>query len=101
MRKLNVMFLALVILLTGAVATVAQEQSESFPQATFTVDGMTCGGCVGAVKIRLKDTPGVKDFEVSLEEGEAIVTYDPELTDPETIAASITESGFEAKVKKT
>jgi copper chaperone CopZ len=41
----------------------------------------------------------VTDYEVSLEDGEARVSYDPERTDPETIAASVSETGFEAHVE--
>ena len=69
-------------------------------ETTLTITGMTCGGCVGAVKDHLKKTEGVLSAEVSLDEKEAKVTYDPEKTDPEKIAAAVTQSGFKAKVKK-
>lgn len=60
---------------------------------------MTCGGCVAAVKVQLKKTPGVTAYEVSLEKGEAVVTYDPARTDPRKIADSVSKTGFQATVK--
>jgi copper chaperone CopZ len=60
---------------------------------------MTCGGCVAAVKVQLKKTPGVTAYEVSLEKGEAVVTYDPARTDPKKIADSVSKTGFQATVK--
>lgn len=67
--------------------------------ATIAIDGMTCGGCVGAVKIQLKRTEGVTAYEVSLDDGEAVVTFDPSVTSPEAIAESISKAGFDATVK--
>ena len=39
-------------------------------------------------------------YEVSLERGEADVTYDPGKTDPKKIAESVSETGFIASVKE-
>ena len=36
---------------------------------------------------------------LTLEDGEAVVMFDPEQTDPVAIAKSISKTGFEAKVK--
>jgi copper chaperone len=68
-------------------------------KTTLTIKGMTCGGCVAAVKVQLKKTEGVTAYEVSLEKGEAEVTYDPAKTDPKKIAESVSKTGFEAKSK--
>ena len=67
---------------------------------TLKVEGMTCGGCVAAVKVQLKKTAGVTAYEVSLEKGEADVTYDSAKTDPGKIAESVSQSGFHATVKE-
>lgn len=66
---------------------------------TLTIKGMTCGGCVATVKLKLKKTQGVLAYEVSLEKGEAEVTYDAAQTNPEAIAAAVSETGFKATVK--
>lgn len=68
-------------------------------KTTLAIKGMTCGGCVGAVKAQLKKTEGVTDYDVSYEKGEAKVTFDPGQTDPEAIAASVSKTGFKASVK--
>lgn len=63
------------------------------------VEGMTCGGCVAAVKVQLKKTDGVTAYEVSLEKAEADVSYDPAKTTPGKIAESVSKTGFKASVK--
>ncbi len=68
---------------------------------TLSIQGMTCGGCAAAVKIQLKRTEGVIDYQVSLEKAEAKVTYDPAKTTPERIAESVSKTGFEASVKES
>lgn len=87
--------LALLLLGSGSLAVGA----ESTAKTTLVVKGMTCGGCVAAVKVQLKKTPGVSAYEVSLEKGEAVVTYDPSRTDPKKIAESVSKTGFQATVK--
>ena len=63
------------------------------------VEGMTCGGCVAAVKVQLRKTEGVTAYDVSLEKGEAEVSYDPAKTTPEKIAEAVSKTGFNASVK--
>jgi copper chaperone CopZ len=74
--------------------------TDATARATLSIRGMTCGGCVAAVKVQLKRTVGVTAYEVSLEKAEAEVTYDPARTDPRKIAESVSETGFAASVKE-
>ena len=74
--------------------------ADSTAKTTLTIKGMTCGGCVAAVKVQLKRTVGVTAYEVSLEKAEADVTYDPGKTDPKKIAESVSKTGFTASVKE-
>lgn len=67
--------------------------------ATFRVEGMTCDGCASAVEVQLSQTEGVTGYAVSFEDAEARVSYDPERTTPEKIAAAIGLTGFRAFVK--
>jgi len=101
-KKRSMMSAAAIVLalLLGSAAGVAEDRPQDTKNATFTIEGMTCGGCVGAVKVQLKRTAGVKEFTVSYEEAQVEVTYDPQVTDPEAIAESITQSGFKATVKE-
>jgi copper chaperone len=89
--------LALIVaLLTPASLAVG---GDAPAKATIAIKGMTCGGCVAAVKLQLKRTEGVTAYEVSLEKAEAEVTYDSGKTDPKKIAASVSKTGFQAIVK--
>ena len=90
---------ALLVLLAWAPTVMAAPPSNTGERTTLTIRGMTCGGCVATVKLKLKKTKGVVAYDVSLEKGEADVTYDPTATNPEAIAASVSQTGFSATVK--
>ena len=60
----------------------------------LSINGMSCGHCLNAVRRALSDTPGV-DIE-SVRIGRADVLYDPALTSPARVAAAVTDAGYEA-----
>lgn len=63
--------------------------------ATLKVEGMTCNHCVMHVRNALQeDTAGVMSAEVSLEAGEAKVTYDDGIATFEAMASSVEEAGY-------
>lgn len=61
---------------------------------TYTVTGMTCEHCVGAVRGEVSQIPGVTDVQVDLSSGHITVTSE-EPIDVETIRASVDEAGYE------
>jgi copper chaperone len=61
---------------------------------TYSVTGMTCGHCVGAVRSEVGQIPGVTDVQVELETGQVTVTSEAPI-DVESIRASIDEAGYE------
>ena len=61
---------------------------------TIPITGMTCGGCVNSVRNALSKVAGVQDVQVKV--GAATVTYDPALTNPESIRAAIARAGYTA-----
>src|SRR2546422_1006391 len=63
----------LLVLLTGAPIVSAVPSSTTGEKTTLTIKGMTCGGCVATVKLKIKRTVGVTAYEISLERGEAVV----------------------------
>ena len=63
---------------------------------TFKVKGMTCMGCVGSVKRVLQGMAGVTTVDVSLENGEAKVQYDPGVTQPAALKTAVNDAGYEA-----
>ncbi|XP_056444655.1 copper-transporting ATPase 2-like isoform X2 [Gadus chalcogrammus] len=60
------------------------------------VAGMTCESCVRAIEGRLAQAPGVRSVAVLLEEGKAMVTFDPSVTQPPRLGAAIEDMGFRA-----
>jgi copper chaperone len=65
--------------------------------AILKVSGMTCGGCVGSVTRVLKALPGVADAQVSLEKGEARVSFDPAVANVAQLKGAIGDAGYEAR----
>lgn len=96
MRRTLAVCLAAVMTCLIGHAAVAEPEAK----ATMAIEGMTCGGCVAAVKLQLRRTEGVTAYEVSLEKAEALVSYDPHRTDPARIAESVSKTGFGATVKR-
>ncbi len=59
------------------------------------VGGMTCGGCVGSVTRVLQALDGVTDVEVSLEQGAALVRYDPARVQAAQMVSAVQAAGFD------
>jgi copper chaperone len=62
---------------------------------TLKITGMSCGGCVRSVTGVLKALPGVASVDVTLEPGEARVSFDPAQVSPAQLAAAVEDAGFE------
>ena len=60
---------------------------------TITVEGMTCGHCVGAVQEELGALDGVRQVEVDLASGVVQIHSEAPLTD-EQISAAVDEAGY-------
>ena len=60
------------------------------------VEGMDCQGCVKSVTRMLSGVAGVDKVDVSLEEGRARVTYDPEKAGPTEFKSAIERAGYKA-----
>lgn len=64
--------------------------------AVIKVGGMSCGGCVKNVTGVLIALPGVVEAQVSLEAGEARVTFDPAQVALSRLRQAIEDAGFDA-----
>jgi copper chaperone len=62
---------------------------------TLTVKGMTCMGCVRSVKNVVEPLSGVSSVEITLDNGQVVVNYDPAKTPLERIKNAIDEAGYE------
>lgn len=67
----------------------------------FSVTGMTCGHCVGAVTAELKEIPGVTDVKVDLVAGgtSTVTVASQSPVDEATVVAALDEAGDYELVK--
>ncbi|MFC2539635.1 heavy-metal-associated domain-containing protein [Neisseria sp. DTU_2020_1000833_1_SI_GRL_NUU_006] len=63
---------------------------------TLNIGGMTCGGCVKSVTRILENTQGVAKAEVSLDNKNAVIEFDPAKTNPEALIEAIEDGGYDA-----
>ena len=62
-------------------------------QLTMVISGMTCGGCVSAVRNALNAVPGTRVDAVTV--GSATVSYDATQTTPAAITQVVRDAGYE------
>lgn len=74
------------------------EQPTSEVQLQLAVTGMTCPRCEARVEKALLATPGVSRAKADHQQDRCTVTYDPDQASPETLAQTVTESGYTASV---
>lgn len=62
---------------------------------SFTVEGMSCGGCVASVKRVLEALPGVSNVNVTLQPGRATADYDPARVTAEALREAVRSAGYD------
>lgn len=62
--------------------------------STYSVTGMTCEHCVGAVRAEIGRLAGVRDVSVELGSGQVAVLSDAPL-EQAAVAAAVDEAGYE------
>ena len=60
----------------------------------LSINGMSCGHCLNAVRQALSNAPGVVVESVRI--GRADVQFDPAVTNPDRVADAVTQSGYQA-----
>ena len=63
-------------------------------QSTYTVSGMTCDHCVGAVRTEVAGLSGVTEVDLDLASGRVTVTSDEPLDDA-AVRAAVEEAGYQ------
>jgi Cu+-exporting ATPase len=76
-------------------ATVLQSRDE---RIDLPITGMTCAACAGRIERSLNKAEGVSTASVNLATERATVHYDPAITDPDNIVATIRDAGYDAIV---
>lgn len=62
--------------------------------STYTVTGMTCGGCVKRVRSAISELDGVTDVDVKFKGGLVTVTADGTVDDA-AVKAAVADAGYE------
>lgn len=83
---------------SGEESTRTAASGARLVRAEFVVDGMTCGGCELGVRTILNRLDGVETTAASYEDSRAVVTFDPEKVDPESMIVAISELGYTARL---
>nr|XP_018917794.1 PREDICTED: copper-transporting ATPase 1 isoform X2 [Bemisia tabaci] len=65
-------------------------------QTIIGISGMKCQSCVRKIESNISEVPGVKSIKVNLDKRIGIISYDPELTDPEQVRQAVENLGFVA-----
>ena len=63
-------------------------------ETTYTVEGMTCGHCAGAVTEEITRIAGVERVDVDVASGSVVVTSDRPVARAE-VAAAVDEAGYQ------
>ena len=64
-------------------------------QIVLRIGGMSCQGCVKNVTGVLQALPGVDRVDVSLEAGQASITFEPEKANVSQFKQAIEDAGFD------
>jgi len=100
--KRTIAIMALLSIFGVGSAAAQKDKPAEGQRATLKVEGMACGVCAARVEKTALAIDGVKAAKASQPKGSAEITFDPEKTNPEAIAATITkQTPFKAHAPKT
>eukprot|EP01138_Halocafeteria_seosinensis_P006365 gb/GECG01006507.1/.p1 GENE.gb/GECG01006507.1/~~gb/GECG01006507.1/.p1 ORF type:complete len:1416 (+),score=201.95 gb/GECG01006507.1/:1-4248(+) len=81
------------------VATTSETGIDEQHVCYLSVEGMTCQSCVNTIQKALEKADGVEKADVSLENKEAVVLFQPNSTTPKQIEGCINNVGFNATLR--
>lgn len=67
-------------------------------KAEFHIKGMHCGSCAENIKETLEETAGVEKADVTFNGKTAVVVFDPETVQQQTLIKKIQDLGYNATV---
>lgn len=80
---------------------VRESSKPTIKTTTLDVQGMKCAGCVSAVERQLSQQSGVISACVNLITEVAVVQYQPDIVQPETLAEKLTKLGFPCQLRSS
>lgn len=63
-------------------------------ETKFNISGMHCDSCAADIRETLEETAGVERVDVSYDDKQAIISYDENVTQPQTFVKKIQELGY-------
>ena len=102
MKYLLILSTLIVFGLTATISAQSETKSDEkkVETKTYSVEGMTCQGCVSSVKSKLGKIDGVQTYEVNLGIGEVVVEFDPEIVKSEDIEKEFEGTSYKVTVKE-
>ncbi len=103
MKHLLILATLIILGLTTTISAQSETKSDEkrVETKTYSVEGMTCQGCVSSVESKLEKIDGVQKYEVDLEKGEAVIEFDPEKLKSEDVENEFEGTSFTVTVKET
>ena len=101
MKYLFILSTLIIFGLTAIISAQSETKVDTKVETkTYSVEGMTCQGCVSSVESKLGKIDGVQTYKVDLERGEAVVEYDPEKVKSEEIEKEFQGTSYKVTVKE-
>ncbi|MCH6574973.1 MAG: heavy-metal-associated domain-containing protein [Bacteroidetes bacterium] len=101
MKYLLILSTLIIFGLTATISAQSETKVDTKVETkTYSVEGMTCQGCVSSVESKLGKIDGVQTYEVNLEIGEAVVEFDPEKVKSEDIEKEFEGTSYKVTVKE-
>ncbi len=102
MKYLLILSTLIVFGLTTTISAQSETKSDEtkVETKTYSVEGMTCQGCVSSIESKLGKIDGVEKYEVDLEKGEAVVEFDPEKVKSDDIEKEFEGTSFTVTEKE-
>lgn len=102
MKYLLILSTLIIFGLTATISAQSETKSDEIKVEikTYSVEGMTCQGCVSSVESKLGKIEGVQKYEVDLEKGEAVVEYDSEKVKSVDIEKEFEGTSYTVTVKE-
>ncbi|KAA3616805.1 MAG: heavy-metal-associated domain-containing protein [Calditrichaeota bacterium] len=97
MKIFKIIIINLVLIAANLFAQDENKKAKTSYEITFTVNGMTCEGCVEHVQETLKAVNGVTGYDVKRKENLAVVEFDPKVTNAVKIEEALKKTNFEIK----
>lgn len=111
MKKLDITKIASLLFIIALISVSCGNKEENslseakpaeaqLVKVEFEVTGMTCAQCAGTIDKTLTNVYGVENSTVSLENENALVTYDANKTNIEEMKKAVQKAGYGIELKK-